>query len=81
MLFARFGKGRNSNEEAIRRSKSEERSGNRTLERSDFKSNRPSKDRWIAHSIDNERITDFTFVNNVNLQQRDNITGLEDKRR
>ncbi|XP_059163479.1 partitioning defective 3 homolog isoform X2 [Physella acuta] len=79
--FLRFGKGRKSNEEAIRRSRSEERSGTRALEISDFKSDRPSKDRWIAHNIDNERITDLTFVTNVNLQQRDNTTGIEEKRR
>ncbi|XP_012937571.1 partitioning defective 3 homolog [Aplysia californica] len=49
--FLRFGKGRKSNEEAMRRSRSEERSGDRVIDRrTDLSLERPveKKDRWAA---------------------------------
>lgn len=49
ICFHRFGKGRKSDEEAMRRSRSEERTEDRVMDRrADHSSEHPAKDWWAA---------------------------------
>ncbi|CAL1541076.1 unnamed protein product [Lymnaea stagnalis] len=81
--FLRFGKGRKSNEEAMRRSRSEERTADRVTERrADYSSERPTKDRWMVQNFDAVKAIDFIPISEPGQgqqQQRGRRTSEEER--
>ncbi|CAG5115048.1 unnamed protein product [Candidula unifasciata] len=80
--FLRFGKGRKSDEEAMRRSRSEERPEDRVVDRrTDYSSERPVKDWWAAQPYGDTQKKWMVAADEQNQQQRGRKSSQQEQER
>lgn len=82
MNVFRFGKGRKSDEEAMRRSRSEERSEDRVYDhKGEYSLEHPVRDQWAAQPYGDAQKKGFIAIKDESQQQRGRRTSQQEQER